>query len=201
MKRIAILVILVALGGCSTAPKIKDYDEEARRKADDELAEYIKKHRQIVFMEGGWQVMAYCKSRTINKAVEKEVTLLCKPPKYAGTDISLTAGAFVVSKRVTTKPGHRAAWVVRFDNYTHHDICLNAQWRLMDIKAQDQLSEWQVMYADSKRQIGYMQQEVWDFGGKPVLLDFSGHVSGLLVRPVVDGSCFEKVEDEVRSDQ
>ena len=205
MRQVAILAILLILGGCA-GPQIRDYTAEERERADRALAEYIEKNRQIVFMPNDWQVMAYCKGKTVEKAVEKGATLLCKPPKRANTDVTMKASVFVLLKRLTVKPGHPAAWYARFDNFTEHNICLNAQWRLMDIKAQDELSEWHVVPARSRLGVGYMRQEIWQVDDKVMLLDFAGHVAGLLVRPVSrDGSCFESLEyeeeDEIRPDQ
>lgn len=203
MRRLAILAILLSLGGCATN-QIKDYTEDERQKADDALAEYIEKNRQLVFMPGNWQVMAYCTQGTVDTAVEKGATLLCKPPKTANTDVTTRARVYVLVKKLQTAENQPSAWYARFDNFTNHDICLNAQWRLMDIKAQDQLSEWQAVPALARLGLGYLQQEVWTVDDKIIPLDFAGHVASLLVRPVSsDGSCFEMVEedDEVRPDQ
>ena len=207
MRRLTILSILLVLGGCA-GPQIRDYTAEERRKADDALAEYIEKNRQIVFMPNNWQVMAYCKAKTVEKAIEKGVTLLCKPPKSANTDVTMKAKVYVLMKKLQTEEGAPAAWYARYDNFTEHDICLNAQWRLMDIKADDALNQWQVVPARSRLGVGYLRQEVWKVHDRVIILDYSGHVAGLIVRPVSkDGSCFESLEyeeekeNEVRPDQ
>lgn len=196
MRRLSVILALLFLGGCATH-QIKDYTEDERQKADAALAEYIKKNRQLVFMPGDWQVMAYCTESTVETAVKKGATILCKPPKTANTDVTMRAQVYVLLKKLRTETNRPSAWQARFDNFTQHDICLNTQWRLMDIKAQDQLKEWQVVPAQSRLKVGYLRQESWEFGAKTILLDFSGHVSGLLVRPVSnDGSCYEMAAEE-----
>lgn len=208
MRWLGMVFVLFLLNGCATQmihsgkTKMVDPDDilvvndEQQRKMDEALAKYIKEHRQLVFLPGNWQVMAYCSAGAVHDALDRQ-TVLCKPPKNPSIDAVFDAVVYVLLKRMNTPPNTPALWKVAYQNRVSNDLCIQPSWRLMDIEADEAITTWKSVKGNTKSEIGFLRQETWNIQGKKIILDFSGHVAALFIRGVnEDGTCYDKEEEE-----
>ena len=204
MRLLLILIAMAILGGCA-GPQVRmveeheivTIDDDMRKEMNDKLEQYIEKNRQLVYLPGNWQVMAYCGKVTAEKAHRKTEQVMCKPPTSPDRDAVFDAGVYVLTKKTAAAPGRPWEWVVRYKNEAPYPLCVYASWRLMDIAIDDKGSLWHIVEANSHKDVGKMRQETWRIQGKTILFDFSGHVSGLLVRGVSsDGTCYDTEDEE-----
>ncbi len=214
MRALGILLILAALGGCaSRGPQILGpipegkhvrVGEETRREWDEKTVKEIQKARQIVYLGGGWQVMGYCTSNTVVKTTKRamdpdsaEKGSVCKPPKIKDPDAVMNAAVFVLTKRVSTKPGKPGVWKVRFYNRSDVHLCAYASWKFIGMEADDYIYGWQYLPPKSTVERGTFRQETWNFTGEEVIFDYWGHLNTLYIRGATNtGECIGDLQSE-----
>ena len=210
MRRFILIVAMISLGGCATTrlpepdvvpeDEILEIGEERQRQMDDALVRYIEENRQIVYMPNDWQVMAYCTQSAVDDALEKG-QVMCEPPKTPDPRATTSAPVFVLLKRKVNRPGRPGVWQIRYDNYTHSDLCIHTSWQLIDIEPNNDGYGWHYLSARTKMEHRILRQKTWIIGGQSIAIDFSGHVGALFIRRANDdGSCYA-TDNEVRSDK
>ncbi len=224
MRTLGILLVLVLTTGCApiiynpeiltneNTPPLEPpperkhirVDEEVRRDWDKKTVKLIEKHRQIVHLEGGWQVMAYCTMGSVETAMRrsrddkaKTKGVLCRPPR-AGDDSDVrVAATYVLSKRLTTRPETPGAWSIRLMNRTRNHMCMYVGWKFIDMKADDFSLGWHYLKPYETLDRGVIRQEDWEFFGQRLVFDYWGHVNTLYIRGATsDGQCIGDLQGE-----
>ncbi len=224
MRALGILLVLTLTTGCAPviykpeiltnentrslqAPppdKHVHVNEAVREDWDKKTVELIEKHRQIVHVDGGWQVMAYCTVDSVEKAMRrsrddeaKTKGVLCRPPKAGDNSDVMLAATYVLSKRIATRPGTPGAWKLSLQNRTRNHMCMYVGWKFIDMKADDFSLGWHYLKPYETLDRGVIRQEDWEFFGQKMVFDYWGHVNTLYIRGATeDGKCIGDLQSE-----